>query len=348
MSKLDCLIDWVGLDNCITTSTPPSGRYINELPGIEVMKLDQIANQDLSGFQDVWNRAQNRAGSRFANDIRREFAKRFKKRNAIEFMKMVPSINVNNITNAQPNYSGHTIELDWQDCNIANSNYSAIHISYVTFYAIAAGTYTILILDLDSGLQLASYSLTAGVAGYSTAIINATFNNRRIFVAIDQSAIQLVETNIDNQWQLQTNSCGTARVKGATIPVADVVNYSSVNALLGSNTYGIKTTYSVVCIWDNLVCNHPEYWTDAWMYLCAIELMNELMFTSRLNRFTTTDLNQQKKAMSYYNMMYNGGQDELGQVFDGYLYSAIDSITLDCHDACFLCNDLITFRTALL
>jgi len=348
MSKLDCLIDWVGLDNCITTSTPPSGRYINELPGIEVMKLDQIANQDLSGFQDVWNRAQNRASSRFANDIRREFAKRFKKRDAIEFMRINPSININDVTNAQPNYSGHTIELDWQDCNIANSNYSAIHISYINFYAIAAGSYTLLIIDLDSGEELASYNVTATTAGFTTASVNATFNTRRIFVAIDQSAIQLIETNIDNQWQLQTNSCGTARVKGATIPIANISPYQPLPVLLGNNTYGISSVYSVVCIWDNLVCINPTYWTDAWMYVCAIELMNELMFTSRLNRFTTTDLNQQKKAMSYYNMMYNGGQDELGQVFDGYLYSAIDSITLDCHDACFLCNDLITFRTALL
>jgi len=348
MSKLDCLIDWVGLDNCITTSTPPSGRYINELPGIEVMKLDQIANQDLSGFQDVWNRAQNRAASRFSNDMRREFSKRFKKRDAVEFMSMVGNLDLNSLTNPKPNISGHTIELDWQDCTIANSNYSAIQISTISFYAPSAGSYPIVILDLDTGLQIASYTITATGAGWISKIVNSTFNIRRIFIGIDQSALQLYEYNIDKQWMLQTNQCGTARVKGATVALADISNYQGIPALLGSNTYGFSTKFSVVCIWDNLVCNHPEYWTDAWMYACAIELMNELMFTSRLNRFTTTDLNQQKKAMAYYNMMYNGGQDELGQTFDGYLYSAIDSLTLDCHDSCFLCNDLVTFRTALL
>ena len=346
--KMNCLIDWIGLDSCTNTVTPESGEYINSLPGIELRQIQAIADDDQQTFLSVWADVQARAAKRFKSDLIYMFSKRYTIRQIKELINMGKQIDPTVIELAANNYVGHTIELNQNtDDQIVNSNYSAIFIQEVKFYAIVApatDNVTLKIFDLDLGVELYTTTLSTSVtAGWQRVAINQNFNVRRIFVCVDSANIDTVELSISGKNYFQNWCCGMALVNGATAPnTTEPETYTE-----GDNTFGVSTIFSVVCQYDNLVCNNKEHFGTAWKYCLGIELMTERIFTSRLNRWTTTDLNRAKELNKYFNLMYVGGADEAtGNVSEGFLTQAVDTIELDCHDACFECNNQILFNTS--
>jgi len=346
--NLDCLIDYVGLENCLTDSAPESGQYINSLEGMTALKFDQIATDEDGGFAALWAKIQKAAANSFGADLQMQFAKRYKIRSATEFLSVPKNLNLNNNTLPAPNYSGHTIELKWPNTRIVNSNYAQIFIDSVDFFAYAAQTTTLKIIDLETGLILDTFTITSTAQGWQNKRIGKGYSAYRIFMAVDATSLTLAQNSIANMGYIQTYYNGQARVIGATIPKANVQNYSNVNFTQGSNTFGVAAKFTIRCVWDNLVCEHKDYFLNAWMYKLAMEFMNYATATPKINRWTTSDLPKMEKIMKLYNLKYLGGQDENGQVFEGYLYQAVDSLIIDCNDNCFFCNDTITFRTALM
>lgn len=68
---MECLIDYIGFINCAGADAPPSGLYINTLPGISLEVVDKIANSEQVTYLAVWNDAQTEAAVRFKNDFMR-------------------------------------------------------------------------------------------------------------------------------------------------------------------------------------------------------------------------------------------------------------------------------------
>lgn len=347
--KMECLIDYIGLDSCTNTTVPESGIYINSLEGIELKQIKDIADDDQQTFLAAWNDVQQRAMNRFNLDVTTMFSKRYKKRNLKELLDIGRNLKVTETTAANPHYQGHTIELNRQFETLwVNSNYAAIWISQVSFYAPAAGTFNLKVIDLDSGAILDTIPIVATAAGLFSAKVNKYFNYKRLAVVINATAVQCVKLDISNRLVMKTNCCGQAYVSGCSFDTT-LGAYTSVNYTPGQNTFGVSTIFSVVCIWDNLVCEDKNIWLNAWKYCLGIELMNERLFTSRLNRWTTTDLSRAKELKAHYTLMYYGGTNEAtGDMSEGYLTQACDLINLDCSDSCFECNQQITFKTARL
>lgn len=346
---MNCLIDWIGLDSCTNTTTPESEDYINSLPGIELRQIQAIADDDQQTFLAVWADVQNRAAKRFKSDIINMFSKQYTIRQIKELINMGRQIDATNVELAQANYVGHTIELNQNTADqIVNSNYAAIFIQDINFYAIVApatDNVVVKVFDLDLGDELYTTTIVSAGAGWKRVAVNRTFNVRRIFVCVDSANIDTVEFDISGRNYFKNWCCGQALVNGATAPnTSNPIDY-----IQKQNTYGLSTTFSVVCQFDNLVCNNKEHFGTAWKYCLGIELMTERIFTSRLNRWTTTDLNRAKELNKYFNLMYLGGMDETtGNVSEGFLTQAVGTIELDCHDACFECNSQINFSTSIM
>lgn len=62
---IDCLQDYIGLQVCADQPVPPSGMYINTLPGISLESIDKIANADQITYIGVWQDVQREAAIRF-------------------------------------------------------------------------------------------------------------------------------------------------------------------------------------------------------------------------------------------------------------------------------------------
>ena len=346
---MDCLIDFIGLDSCTNTTTPESGVYINSLEGIELKQIKDIADDDQQTFLQAWNDVQQRAMNRFNLDVTTMFSKRYKKRNLKELLDIGRNLDIQTTYAPSANYQGHTIELTRHfETQWVNSQYSAVFISTISFYAVAAGTYALKVINLEDGSILATYSIVAAAAGLQSKKINATFNYQRLAVVVDATSVTCVKLDITNRLVLKSNCCGQAYVSGCSFSTT-LGNLTQVNYTQGQNTFGVSTIFSVVCLWDNLVCLNKFQWLNAWKYCLGIELMNERLYTSRLNRWTTTDKVMAKELKAHYTLMYYGGtNEETDDMSEGYLTQSVDLINLDCHDSCFECDQQIVFRTSRL
>ena len=58
------------------------------------------------------------------------------------------------------------------------------------------------------------------------------------------------------------------------------------------------------CDYENLICENKSKLTTAWKYLLGNQMMIFRLYTTRLNRFTTIDLNKAKELREFYEEEY--------------------------------------------
>jgi hypothetical protein len=65
---MNCLQDYIGLLGC-TSTTPLSGLYINDYPGMNTELLEKISTPEQSSYAGFWQSCQNVAYQRIKRDI---------------------------------------------------------------------------------------------------------------------------------------------------------------------------------------------------------------------------------------------------------------------------------------
>lgn len=58
------------------------------------------------------------------------------------------------------------------------------------------------------------------------------------------------------------------------------------------------------CDYEDLICENKEKLINPWRYLLGNQLMLFRIYSSRLNRFTTVDLDQARELRDYYQVEY--------------------------------------------
>jgi len=376
-----CLIDYIGLQYC-GGPVPQSGIYLQQLPGMDFNKLQQIADADQVTFQGVWNDVQARAARRFRMDFIGALNDR--RKNAFSIKQLAQSLNLGKqlgsdqgqvapvITpNTQPWY-GHTIELNNPEDVCVCSNLQSIFIQSVNFYvqdnigiSPAASDVVLQIVDADQHTVLftaTNYGVTTGT--WTSFWVNELFSGvRRILVLVNGTMSEFTQMDLTN-FALQgfqedigcscdVNSYGAWfgwQQCGCVAQVQGVTTDSGYNQTFGLNTFGVSTTFSVHCNYEALICNNKQFFADAWLYLLGLEMCDEIIYSSRLNRWTTIDLktaqNQKKLFMLQYRGGYDGPKDLGGMFYEGALHKAVENIPLNSSDCCLQSDATIVFREA--
>lgn len=356
---LTCFTDWIGIKTCVVTE-PESGVFLNELPGINLENIEQIADSDQVTYANVWNDVQARAIKKFNSDIITEFGKRFRLRRSTQTVDLSKFIDKTSITPAAAKYRGFTIELNQSTDQFVYSNLQAINIQELKLYFTAAVTLDVKVFDLDTGEELFTKSVTGVLNEWLKISINQVFMARRVFVCYDATALGGVNLDltkfrldsfglgcsscscdsIDYGWLLGWGFCGCqSRVRGAESDISAEVT----DVTQSSNTTGLSGIFSVRCEYDRVVCNNKELFTTALWYLLGAELMTERIFSDRVNRFTSVDLKKAHELKTYFEFMYKGGVDAAGTFHDGDLQRAVYGVQLNPADCCLQCDGAIRF-----
>ncbi len=348
--SLNCLKDWIGVQGC-TTTTPDSGIFINQLPGIELEMIDSLADEQQVDFNGVWDDVQERAVRRFKTDINAEFKKRYLLKNITQSIDMGRLIDTSIVTALGLQYRGVALTLNRQDENFAHSNLQTIRVQDISLYFNVAAATTIKVFDLETGTELFTKAVTAPAAvGWQTITILQEFTSREIFLGYDATLLSSVEQDLtklknavnrrQNGYTYYCYSCGSgntnAEIRGASATIDTSIIESDLT--IGDNSFGLSVKWSVVCSFDSFVCNNKEAFTRAWWYLLGVELMWEKAFTSRLNQFTSFDNNKAKELWKLFEVTYHGGTiDDIE--FTGELPMSIDATFLNMNDYCLECNN---------
>ena len=355
--SLNCLKDHIGVQGC-TTTTPNSGIFINQLPGIELEMIDKLADEQQVDFNGVYDDIQERAVRRLKTDVNAEFKKRYKLKNITQSVDLEREIDTTSTTAAGAFYRGFTLELDRTDDNFAFSNLETINIQTLSLYFTSLNSTTIRIFDIVTGTELFSLAIDAPAStGWTVIEINQTFSERRLFVTYDATNLAGVNfdvTNLRNGINRSQNgctvvcySCGggnrNAELRAGQAVIADTIVESDIT--FGDDLFGLSGIWSVICSFDSLVCNNKEAFTTSLWYLLGIEMMNERLYSARLNEFTAFDKNKAKELRNMYEVKYRGGTiDETEH--EGELTMAIDGINLNLNDYCLICYENVRYEEA--
>jgi len=337
---MDCLIDYIGLQGCGSTA-PDSGLYLNDLAGIELKQIDEIANDDQQNYLGVWDKVQRRAINKFASELRNAFRKKYQLKGVTQSINIGKLIDSTVTKAASAEYRGATIELNDANCEFVDSNHQVIFIQKVNIYVPGAETFNFKIFDLDTDTELYTESITTTAAGWTSININDYYlGSRRIRVVYDCSSIDSVKLNLEDHNLNCFKEC-QAKVTGGSSTIADPYTVTEDTY----NTQGLSLIYSIQCKYDVVICNNKDRFAQALLYCLGSEMMLEQSTSSRTTRWTLLDNKQAKYLHKYYKAVYMGGifdEDE----FKGELEDAVNLINLDQYDCCVDCAGDITFQNS--
>lgn len=316
---MNCLTDYIGLRGCSST-TPPSGLYVNDLPGISLKQIVSLTNEEEKTYLELWDMIQLRAQNRFSLDVREQMGKAYKIKSINQGIS-VPGYSTGTGTTPAAAEYGFTIEYDTMDTGYVPSPLSYIHVQKVDIYIETADDYTFYIRDIDSGAIIYSNPSQFMNVGLNTIEVNTTFNNvARLFggISLDKS------TNYTSIKAPSINGeCCGAITRGAWF--FGSFHYTQ-------ELYGLCPTYTIGCSWDGLICLNKNIFSRAYWYLLGIEVLTEVIYSTKLNQFTTVNLQKANELRKEYQVEY---MKTLTQIAEG--------MNLDC-DCCLECSGSVQLR----
>lgn len=300
------------------------------------MSLKQIVsltNEEEATYLDIWSMVQRRAQSRISLDVREAMGKHYKLKSLMQGINIGKNLDTFSVT-VSTDLNGFAIELiESGTYQFVPSPLASIHVQELNFYAInQSNSEEFRIYDLTNNTLLWSKSV-ALTQGWNTIQVNTTFHNNynanswRIgcfIVGIGSLDLYSLETPINHTLP----GCCDVRIRGANSGSFDVAG----NIQYTSDSYGLSGTFSIVCNWDALMCQNKTLFSRAYWYLLGIEMLTETLYSSKLNQYTTVNLQRAKELREEYQVEY---MKALDQVAGG--------MKLSC-DCCIECSEPVQLR----
>lgn len=332
---MECLKGYIGIKGC-GLETSLSGKFVNSLPGISLKTFDKTANEEQQTFFGVWKDVEDRAIAKFASNVNTALASRFKLKSISQSINLGKLVKKDIVQPPVNQLKGFSIELRLAEY-YKKSSLQSISIQTLSLFLLSDLTdATIKIIDIETNDVLDTFTFD-GVVGWNLVQVNKRYDAQRLFIGFDSVDSSVVELPIFYGITNALNSaCGivygagncSAYVRGAqTIAPLDATHLS-----YGNDAHGLSAVFSLVCKYDNLICNNKEAFATALWYLCGAELMVQALASSRLN-WITLDKEKLNELKNYFEAEY---EKELTNVIRG--------IDLDTSDACVECNAPVTIR----
>jgi hypothetical protein len=319
---MNCLTDYIGLRGC-SSSIPPSGLYVNDLPGISLKQIVSLTNEEEKTYLELWDMIQRRAQNRFSLDVREQMGKTYKIKSINQGINVQGiSAGTGTATNPLNTYYGFSMEYDTMDTGYVPSPMTYMHIQQINFYSEISGNYAIDFIDINSKQTLYSINTNLSI-GLNLIEVNTTFNNvGRLFVGI-QITQNDDYTSIKSPSSYWTGCCGVL-VRGATF-------YNNVTSF-GNELFGFSPIFTIGCSWDGMICQNKNIFSRALWYLLGIEVLTEVIYSTKLNQFTTVNLQKANELRTEYQVEYMKALDQI-----------CAGMNLDC-DCCLECSGSVQLR----
>lgn len=325
-----CLNNWIGLQDC-NDSSSDSGVLINDLPGMELLRIVDVTNDDDPTPSEIFNKIRNNALRRLSVDITAEFSKRYRLKTIHQSLDVGRIIDTTSTTAQGAEYRGIIYELNTAESYYTNSNLKLINIQTLSFYSPIATTLDFKVFDLDLNSELFTSSESV-VIGWNVVKVNQSFDARRILVAYDSTSIDSVKLDVS---RIPNYYCD-GQLHGASSDISDPYTVTK-----GSNSFGLSAVISEHCTYERLVCNNKDNFTTPYLYLLGMSAIDEALTTTSLNMTSTTDRGIMQELKLKFQLDYSGGttgNDTVAVKVDGALEQSIDGVNLNQNDGCLECG----------
>jgi hypothetical protein len=320
---ISCLTDYIGLED---VTTPKSGRYINELPGLDTDWFDEIRKSETYDIDQAWGRVQDRAIRKFEQHINKAATKYFRNYSYID-NAVTSQITTDSDISKTSNYAGWlfdefspggknlTIVIPWVDIYSSDNAVSAVYI-----YNAVTG-------DL---IDTVTHTFTSGIINRVTMRKEyPSWKYPKLFVCYDESVIGSKKTT-DTNFGYSFNLAQKRVPSTSSIVSANLVS-------TGSSGQGMMMAYSISCSLDNYICQRLNIFEEPFLYLLGAEFVQESLFSKRVNEHTLLDRDEAKIL-----------RDELMNEYKEMINGVLTGLRVDYpNDYCFQCEREVNYKVLL-
>ncbi|HEY9488388.1 MAG TPA: hypothetical protein VIQ51_08650 [Chryseosolibacter sp.] len=315
---MPCYSGYIEIDDSITSR---SGLYAVDLPGVESAMFSELLRDDHSGTSQFHNMILKRAWTNMVSDISIALQDKFFVDSKIlsrETSKFKEGVNANS------RLAGVKFEFDLP-------RYARIHVLSVGVYS--AGAYLspeadIYFYEEDEDGELLYTEHAQIEEGRTTINIDRDFEVDKLFIAYDPTLLSFRETE-NRHYNTFYNHFDKLE---CTFPCAGLNGHQGIVRQV--NGGGLNVKFSVVCSVEKFVCENINLFKTAFWYRYGVELMDEALLGSKLNRFTTMTTERATERSGYFGSKYTANIGE-----------AIKSQNVKEDPICFRCKPVVMSKT---
>ncbi len=321
---ITCLVDYIGLQGI--SGEPTSGRYINEMPGIDTDRFDLIRDSEWYDTEAAWDALENRTIKKFESKINQWAVKYYSDRSISQTFVTAQYDNKTTIPTSD-NYAGI----------LFNNPYTyvqnvSILIQAVELYADSNVETTIRIFNASTGDLIFSKQAALTGGTINSVIIGQEFpiwKYPHLFICYDENDVDTIRATKG----LVGEYINTQQKRISTASDIIVSNMETT----GNTGQGLILKYNLACTLDNFICNRLSLFEESYMNLLCAEFCQEVVYSDRVSRFTLLD---RDAAIAL--------RDEYLEEFESSLNHALDNVSIArTNDYCFECEKLINHKTLL-
>jgi hypothetical protein len=315
---IDCLTGYIGLKR-VSTGTPSSGLYINDLHGITTGQFETTREIDENdGIEESWNTLEDRAIRSFETDLKFNLKKYFKNHQIIQ-SGLTGLVDDNTLAD-----HGSGVYAGWLFDMASYSQSLKLEINDIRVTLASAETFNVKIFDANTGEELFTKEI-AGIEGVNVVKIlqgYAVYNHNKIFVAYDTVIPIRVFNDPNVPGQISQGKIST----GSTV-LSESISASEVGMAVG---------YNVKCSIEEFVCSRLELFLEPYLRKLGIEFLKASKWSDNWSRYNLLDMDQSNELIDEYKLEY---QELLDSTFQD-LQVPDDGI-------CFICNKMISKKVLI-
>jgi len=326
---MDCLLNHIGILGC-NSVTPPSGVYINELPGISLKSIDKIADSEQATYLGVWDDVQKRTVRKFGTAITSYFGRKYEVKKLVDSLRFGTPLDITNPTPLSPDeWRGVTIVMNPFNPNADISKLLTQAFTEIEFngYVKVAADIQFRVYDELNGVELWSDSISISPDTWTsiTPFWSSSVHDisTRIRLEYNATKVDSYKTEIP-EGGCCIDTCMDAKLIGHVLSAAGVITEHDDNA------FGFRGYASLRCSLDGLVCGNRDLFTTGLWYMMGAEMLTERIYSDRINNYTTINREKAKELRAEFVTEY---ENEINR--------AAETIKLNPMDFCLECNSQV-------
>jgi len=283
--------------------TPTSGLYVNNLYGVNLSKMDAVANTDYADAIEFITSKIAMAVAYVSTELKRYVMPYFKLNSVIGHYKGGKFDE--DLTYHTAVAANRGVRVD-----ISESTLSQILVNKVRIRANSAGAFNVVVRD---GESTTNYAITLVAKTEQDVEINQYCNNKRVFITVNNIA----------------GSEGSAKMSCCSgYDILDVTGWTGTG--VSSHHYGIIADVTVVCNPIDLFCLVKDFLAFATLYRFGLELANESLETDRFNYFSLVRREELIELRDSYQVDYDKEMKAVARTLP-VLLRKLDSYCIDCN-----------------
>ena len=261
-----CLQNFIGVCQSEEPASPSSGYYINDLEGVNLEFAAAVADSNYKTGIDLLEKKIAFATAYTVNDLNQWLLPFFRVNSTVDDLR----IGEFKTTFLTPSAADRGVRIKITESRMMKMRIDRVKINIQE----AAFAH---ILTITDGQSVTNYDFTTDANGDAEIQTNYTANTRDVYVTMDNTAINPNSTDVRQGCNCYTKDTRFLRGRG----------WSGLSQ--ANSTYGIQVFSTAECDQEELACAISHRLALPILYQSGIQIVKELLTTSRLNSFTILD-----------------------------------------------------------